>query len=251
MQKTKTWTGRVTVKNADAGEVEAVFATLNVKDKDGDVIESGAIPDGSPVVISPYGHKVWSGAPPVGIGTIHEVDNEAVVRAKYFMETDAGRNDFYTVKGLAEAGLGEWSFGLLNIESVKTTKNGVNANYISSVEVPEVSPVFIGAGVNTRTLVAKGAADTDPDQPGLTFSEHLASVVADVKALADRAEEVVALRAAKGKTISDDASGALSDIGEQLERIKALVEQPTPPNDSDDATDCLVINGEVLVVVGD
>ena len=132
MQKTKTWTGRVTVKNADAGEVEAVFATLNVKDKDGDVIESGAIPDGSPVVISPYGHKVWSGAPPVGIGTIHEVDNEAVVRAKYFMETDAGRNDFYTVKGLAEAGLGEWSFGLLNIESVKTTKNGVNANYISS-----------------------------------------------------------------------------------------------------------------------
>ena len=75
--------------------------------------------------------------------------------------------------------------------------------------------------------------------------------MADVKALADRAEEVVALRAAKGKTISDDASGALSDIGEQLERIKALVEQPTPPNDSDDATDCLVINGEVLVVVGD
>lgn len=232
MQTTKTLTGRVIVKDADLGEVEAVFATLNVVDKDGDVIEPGAIEDGATVVISPYGHKVWDGAPPVGVGTIHEVGDDAVIRAKYFMDTDAGRNDFHTVKGLAEAGKGEWSFGLLNIKSQRATKNGVTANYISSVEVPEVSPVFIGAGVNTRTLSAKSA--DAPEQPGVPFSEHLTAVLADVKALNDRAAEVVALRAAKGKTISDEASSALADIGAELEHIKALIEQPEPPTPPSD-----------------
>lgn len=327
MQKTKSLTGRVQVKDATKGEVEVVFATLGVKDHDGDIILPGAIKDGAEIDISGYGHSVWKGDRPVGIGTIHEVGDELVMKGRYFMDVDDARNDFYTVKGLADAGRGEWSFGLVDIVATKGTHNGVSGNLISSVEVPEVSPVWKGAGINTRTLAAKGqkqyasslasllrsagrerwdreevggwvyvwVEDYDIDAntvvfnieshdghrmvqvdfdrtdtavtlgdeetevhetvqflpKSFTFSEHLSSVVADVKALADRAEEVVALRAAKGKTISDDASGALSDIGEQLERIKALVEQPTPPNDSDDATDCLVINGEVLVVVGD
>lgn len=294
---------RVQVKDATTGEVEAVFATLGVKDHDGDIILPGAIKDGTAVAISAFGHSVWKGAPPAGVGTIHEEGDELVLKGRYFLDTDHGRNDFHTVKGLAEAGKGEWSFGLVNIEATKGTHNGVNGNLIKSVDVPEVSPVFIGAGINTRTLVAKGrkewdsttreglrtagverwgdddthvwAVDYDPaegvavfevyggDQDryvqvdytadggditlgadeveverrtsyapksGVKFSEHLTTVLADVKALTARAEEVVALRAAKGKTISDDASGALGDIADELERIKSLIaEQPEPP----------------------
>ena len=307
MQKTKTLSGRVNVKNAELGEVEAVFATLNVKDHDGDVIEPGAITDGASVVISPYGHKVWSDHPPVGVGTIHEVGNELVMKGRYFLDTDAGRNDFHTVKGLAEAGKGEWSFGLVNIKATKDTKNGISANFIQSVDVPEVSPVFIGAGIDTRTLVAKGrkewnstlsdklreagverygsndqhvwVADHDVDaglaifevygngderlvqvdysvdgddltlgsgeveveretsyapKTGVKFSEHLAAVLADVKALNARAEEVVALRAAKGKTIGDDTAEQIAAIGDELERIKALIGTPATPPPADD-----------------
>lgn len=244
---------RVQVKDATTGEVEAVFATLGVKDHDGDIILPGAIKDGTAVAISAFGHSVWKGAPPAGVGTIHEEGDELVLKGRYFLDTDHGRNDFHTVKGLAEAGKGEWSFGLANIEATKGTHNGVNGNLIKSVDVPEVSPVFIGAGINTRTLVAKSAAiealtqagidadeatrlvEADEGAPtkGTKFSEHLATVLADVKTLTARAEEVVALRAAKGKTISDEAQTALADIGEELERIKSLIsEQPAPTQET-------------------
>lgn len=302
---------RVHVKDATTGEVEAVFATLGVKDHDGDIILPGAIKDGTAVAISAFGHSVWKGNPPAGVGTIHEEGDELVLKGRYFLDTDHGRNDFHTVKGLAEAGKGEWSFGLVNIEATKGTHNGITGNLIKSVDVPEVSPVFIGAGINTRTLVAKGrkewdsttreglrtagverwgdddthvwAVDYDPaegvavfeiyggDQDryvqvdytnsdgdislgtdeveverrtsyapksGVKFSEHLTTVLADVKALTARAEEVVALRAAKGKTISDDAQSALADIGVELERIKSLIsEQPEPNTAPDDDID--------------
>lgn len=298
---------RVQVKDATTGEVEAVFATLGVKDHDGDIILPGAIADGATVAISSYGHSVWKGDPPAGVGTIHEDGDELVLKGRYFLDTDHGRNDFHTVKGLAEAGRGEWSFGLLNIVATKGTHNGVEGNLIKSVDVPEVSPVFIGAGINTRTLVAKGrkewdstvreglrtagterwggdsihvwVMDYDPDaglavfevygddqdryvqvtytldddditlgadeteverrtsyapKSGVKFSEHLTAVLADVKALTTRAQEVVALRAAKGKTISDEASSALADISVELDRIKSLIDQPAPVNEPDD-----------------
>ena len=304
---------RVQIKDATTGEVEAVFATLGVKDHDGDIILPGAIKDGSSVAISAYGHSVWKGDAPAGVGTIHEVDNELILKGRYFLDTDQGRNDFHTVKGLAEAGKGEWSFGLLDIQATKGAYNGVSGNLIKSVDVPEVSPVFIGAGINTRTLVAKGQKqlssslrrllshagrsrwetsgtwvwldDYDVDEEyavfcvesrddnrmvrvsftrtdtavelgdeeqdvhattaylpksGTKFSEHLTTVLADVKALTARAEEVVALRAAKGKSIGDDASTALAEIGDELERIKSLIGQPTPeaspPSDDTDIT---------------
>lgn len=244
--KTKQLTGRVQVKDATTGEVEVVFATLGVKDLDGDIILPGAIEEGASIDISGYGHAVWKGDRPVGVGSIHEVGDELVMKGRYFMDVDEARNDFHTVKGLAEAGKGEWSFGLINTVSTKGTHNGQTGNLISSVEVPEVSPVWKGAGINTRTLVAKNAGNgEDAPTEGLKFSEHLASVLADVKALTDRAEEVVALRAAKGKTISEEASETLAGIGVELERIKALTEAE-PPNESGDVA--LVIDGEVFVI---
>lgn len=292
---------RVRVKDADTGEVEAVFATLNVIDKDGDVILPGAITDGAAVTVSAYGHKSWSGDLPTGAGTIHEVDDELVARVKFFLDTDQGRNTFGAVKGLAEHGLGEWSWSLQDVTSERGTWKGQRANLISKVgHTAEVSPVLLGAGVNTRTLSVKGAkqlnshivdqlrdlgrerwgddgvyvypqdfdldegfviftiysddeadriiqvdmtrdgdtvtlGDTETEverdvvyvpKQGRKFSEHLKSVLADVEALAARAEEVVALRAAKGKSLGDEAVEALTGIGSHLDRIKSLVDQP-------------------------
>lgn len=219
---------RVTIKDADAGEFSAVFATLDVIDKDGDVITKGAIADGAKVAISPYGHSVWKGDPPVGVGTIHEEGAELVVKGRYFLDTTRGRDDFNTVKALAADGQGEWSFGLMDVKSEAGDLAGVKANFIKSVRVPEVSPVFMGAGMNTRTTMTKTAK----------FSEQADTVMAEVDALIDRAEEVVTLRAAKGKTIGADSAELLTKVNEGLGRLKALLEEPIevpePPRDEVD-----------------
>ena len=220
----------VQVKDAATGEFEAVFATLGVIDKDGDVITKGAIEDGAKVVISAYGHSVWKGSAPVGTGTIHEVGNEAVCRGQYFMDTTKGRDDFNTVAGLAKSGQGEWSFGLLEVKSEPGEVGGVKANMIKAVHVPEVSPVFIGAGVATRTTMTKAHAD-------MKFSEHADAVLTAADVLADRAQEVVTLRAAKGKTIGSESSDALTKVCAVLDRFKALIDtpEPQPVPDEDDA----------------
>lgn len=217
---------RVTIKNADEGTVEAVFATLGVIDKDGDVITKGAISDGDKVTISAYGHKSWEGLLPVGVGTIHEIGDEAIVKAQFFMDTDPGRNTFLTVKNLAAEELGEWSFSLHDVEAQRGDVGGVKANIISSVKVYEVSPVLMGAGVDTRTLVTKGAK----------FSEHADSVLTDVDELITRAEEVVTLRAAQGKTIGDESAALLTKVSGGLQRLKTLLDEP-PADVSDDDGD--------------
>jgi hypothetical protein len=167
--------GRVTIKNADEGLVEAVFATLGVIDKDGDVITKGAIPSGDKVTISAYGHKSWEGALPVGMGTITEVGDEAIVSAKFFMDTDQGADTYRTVKGLGE--LGEWSFGFDILESENGQHDGKGVRVLKSLRIFEVSPVLQGAGIGTHTVAMKGApcpacGRKDPDMPGADENEN-------------------------------------------------------------------------------
>lgn len=219
---------RVQVKNADEGFVEAVFATLNVIDKDGDVILPGAITEGTKVAVSAYGHSSWGGELPIGKGTIHEVGDELVAKLGFFMETSHGRDAFHTVKGLEE--MGEWSFSLQEITSTDGEWQGKQANIISRIgAIKEVSPVFVGAGVNTRTLATKGA--------DLKFSEHCEAVLAAVKALRTRASEVVALRAEKGKSLGDDATKQLTALVGELDGVRALLDEPEPPTPEGDEPD--------------
>lgn len=85
----------------------------------------------------------------------------------------------------------------------------------------------------TTVFLAKSAA---------TFSEHAESVLADVDGLAERARAVVALRAEKGKSISDESAGLLARVAGSLDAVKALLtepEPPTPPDPSNDATAAL------------
>ena len=154
MQTTKHLSG-VTVKAADKGQVSAVFSTFNVIDKDGDVTLPGAIKDGTQVVISAYGHTSHGGALPVGKGVIRTTAKEAVLDGQFFMDTVAGRDTFEVVKQLG--GLGEWSYSLHNVKAYMGQQDGQDVQFIESISIKEVSPVLIGAGVNTRTVGVKTA----------------------------------------------------------------------------------------------
>jgi hypothetical protein len=157
----------VKVTDESKGEVEVVFSTLNVVDKDGDVTRPGAF-GSQEVRISAYNHQSWGGVLPVGKGKIFErtqKDNvlEGIMQGQFFMDTTGGRETFLTVKGLG--GLMEWSYGYDIIEEAKgmfPDDSGDQVRFLDRLKVHEVSPVILGAGENTRTNFAKGIGSPIP-----------------------------------------------------------------------------------------
>lgn len=166
--------GALEIKNADQGEVAACIATLNCVDKDGDVLLPGSFPKSSSVKMSGYSHDVvMGGAAPVGKGTVTVDGDKAVFQGKFFMSSSRAREAFAIVKELGEDG--EWSFGFPR--SVKTepmteewSKKGAR-RLISGLTPVEASPVFVGAGVGTGTLVTKGRRASD--QPIEEINAHV------------------------------------------------------------------------------
>jgi HK97 family phage prohead protease len=147
--------GPVTLKaDAESGEFRAVFSTLNVIDRDGDVTLPGAFTDGEEVRISFWGHR-WQDLP-VGKGVIASDDKEAWVDGQFFLDTDAGRETYQTVKNLGS--LQEWSYGFDVLDDASGEFEGQKVRFLKSLKVVEVSPVMIGAGVNTRTEAIKAGA---------------------------------------------------------------------------------------------
>ena len=172
MTSTKVIEGPVTVKSEDRGEIEAVFATLGVIDRDGDVTLPGAFDEGAEVDISAFGHAVWKGGMPVGLGTIRTTRDEAVLRGRFFMETTAGRDHFALVKARGTRQAWSYGFDVLNPRETATV-GGRRANVLRRLKVHEVSPVWQGAGVNTRTLTAKGGLDIDEAQDLVRIRDRL------------------------------------------------------------------------------
>jgi hypothetical protein len=301
----------VVVKDAATGEVEAIFSRYDVIDKDGDVTLKGAFVDGAPVVISAYGHGSWAGALPVGKGVIEDRGDHAVMVGQFFMKTAHGRDTFETVKELGE--LGEWSYHVGGVKSSRGEFDGQRVRFLEKIEaVKEVSPVLMGAGVDTQTVSTKSEkaaasivteslrnagrerwgneetyvwlADWDPEESwavfevsadgeaerlvrvgytvadgddvaslgddetdvarvvayspksGARFLEQTTTVMADVRRLTDRATEVVALRAMKGKALAADSAAALSLVVEGLKALETVL--ASDPTDTDpDPTD--------------
>src|SRR5688572_18940203 len=93
---------RVEVKDADKGEVVAVFATLEVVDLDNDYTVKGAFENGAKVRISAYNHSSWQSTLPIGKGTIREVGKEAVMEGKFFLDNPDSAATFNVVKELGD-----------------------------------------------------------------------------------------------------------------------------------------------------
>ncbi len=154
MSETKALTG-VEIKDADKGQVQAVFSTFDVIDADGDVTDANAFEDGAPVRISAYGHASWIGALPVGRGVIRASEKQAVLEGQFFLGTTHGRDTFETIKEMDD--LQEWSYGYDVLEAGEGDFEEQQVRFLRKLKVHEVSPVLLGAGVDTRTLAVKGA----------------------------------------------------------------------------------------------
>jgi hypothetical protein len=142
--------------NGEEGEFRAVFATMNVIDWHEDVTEPGAFANGKEVIIEPWNHG-WT--LPAGKGVIQSDDKQAWVDGKFFVDTEAGRETYRTVKNLG--GLGEWSYTFDIEESGKGDFNGKQVRFLRKLDVVGVGPVTRGAGIGTRTEMIKQKGDGD------------------------------------------------------------------------------------------
>jgi HK97 family phage prohead protease len=213
----------VEVKDQAKGLVSAVFSTFDTIDSDGDVTKAGAFSDGAEVVISAYGHESWKGRLPVGKGVIRAGANDAVLDGQFFMETTAGRETFEVVKQLGS--LGQWSYGYDAVKYSFGEHDAMRVRFLEELKVHEVSPVLVGAGVNTRTLSAKSHQ---------TFADEGGAVLAALTQFGIRAADVMAMRAEKGKGLSSDSTELLERVEAELKKLGELLQVPAPPNPKDD-----------------
>lgn len=138
------------------GEIKAVFATLDVIDRDGDVLLPKSIGT-QRVRLSAYGHQSWAGAMPIGKGEVVEQGNEAIFAGRVFLDMPHAKEQFDLVRNMGD--LQEWSFSLQDVVAENAQRDGKSVRMIKSVRVHEVSPVFAGAGLDTRLLHAKQGLD--------------------------------------------------------------------------------------------
>lgn len=158
--KTKTFRAPIELKeNGEKGEFTAVFSRFNVIDHDGDVTVPGAFRDGQKVRISYWGHR-WQDLP-VGKGVIHQDDEKAWVDGQFFLDTIAGKETYQTVKNLEE--LQEWSYGFDVEKAEPGVFDGRDVMLLQALDVHEVSPVMLGAGIGTGTTSIKDKKQDDPE----------------------------------------------------------------------------------------
>lgn len=172
----KTYMGNLLLKaedGAEPGTFEAVFATLNVIDLDGDVTLPGAFGK-QLVMVEPWNHNYQD--LPVGRGTIAERDNDAVIDGKFFLDTRGGAETYQVVKELKD--IQQWSYTFYILEAEFGTFQGKDVRFLKKMDVVGVSPVARGAGIDTRTTTIKGsrpastegeAGDGKPSGAGVAF----------------------------------------------------------------------------------
>ena len=245
--RTKTFRLKSLKADGDAGTIEAVFATLNVVDSDGDRILNGAIGNQN-VIMSAYGHASWGGGLdglPVGKGRIYERKDEAIFEGRFFLDTTNGEETYKTVKNVGE--LQEWSFALPEVDQAIVEEDGEVIHELKRIRVNEVSPVLMGAGVDTRTLgvkkvdtEAESLPDDKPTNPASKgderkrFVDQLDETVETVERAISRARKVSSLSHEDGRTIGRRSlrrmkvlQDALREAGDVLDDLlKSQIKNP-------------------------
>lgn len=233
MSEHKALTG-VEIKDAEKGRVEALFSTFDQVDSDKDVTLKDAFTDGAPVRMSAYGHASWGmsrGAssvpkPPIGKGVIRVGQNDAVFEGQFFLKMQDARDTFESVKAMGD--LQEWSYGYDILDFDIGDFEGEKVRFLKKLDVPEVSPVLLGAGVGTRTLSVKS------DAP---FSDEADLVLGDVERLIVRAKAFGSQSAKSGRVLSaanrERLMNLLSGLGQSTTEIQQLLEETDPNKDRD------------------
>lgn len=220
------------------GTFTAVFATLDAIDRDGDTYDPGVFGE-QDVKISQYNHGSWkegAAALPIGIGKIYENGNKAIISGEFDPEDDDAMKTYRKLKYFASKGHNtEWSFALPDVEWRKETRDGQEVRVLTKIKVPEVSPVLMGAGIDTELLSIKttnknrGVDNTDEKEDietmSMKFVDHIDEAVETVEGLIKRAEKLKALTDEEGRPISKRSMRKLKILSDALHEAGARLDE--------------------------
>ncbi|MDD5302021.1 MAG: hypothetical protein PHS14_02845 [Elusimicrobia bacterium] len=186
------------------GELDVVFATMGVWDKDGDLALPGFYGEQDIAFLPTHD---WSHVP-LGKGRTYEQGNEARAKIKLNLDIQAAKDWLSAIKFDLANGrpIQEYSYGFKVLEggSEMGEQLGRRGRILKPREdatpgskIWEVSPVLVGAGEKTRTLSAKSAAGA-----GKTFADESQAVLDAVDGLVVRAKALAALRESEGRELS-------------------------------------------------
>ena len=221
-------------EDGDTRYIEAVFSLFDVIDSDNDVTKSNALRSGY------TGNKVplvWNHdwAKVIGRGII-ETDNQKAVFKGYFLNTEAGKEAYETVKAMQD--MQQFSYGFQVLKSTKGTHidskgEEVPVRILEDVKVWEVSPVLVGAQQNSFVQALKTgleqvddeikaemqvestvqevssntiASDSTSSQQGMRLGEHAVTSLEELKAFTERIEDLASLRNSEKKTLSSKST---------------------------------------------
>ena len=148
-------------EDGDTRYIEACFSLFDTIDSDNDVTKSNALRSGY------TGNKVplvwnhdWSKV--IGRGII-ETDNQKAVFKGYFLNTEAGKEAYETVKAMQD--MQQFSYGFQVMKSSKGTHidskgEEVPVRVLEDVKVWEVSPVLVGAQQNSFVQALKSGLES-------------------------------------------------------------------------------------------
>ena len=225
-------------EDGDKRYIEAVFSLFETIDSDNDVTKANALRSGY------TGNKVplvwnhdWSKV--IGRGII-ETDNQKAVFKGYFLNTEAGKEAYNTVKEMQD--MQQFSYGFQVMKSSKGTHidskgEEVPVRVLEDVKVWEVSPVLVGAQQNSFVQALKSGLEpvdeeikavmqvesTEPEvssetdasiskssQQGMRLGEHAVASLEELKAFTERIEDLASLRNSEKKTLSSKSTEMIS-----------------------------------------
>ena len=225
-------------EDGDKRYIEAVFSLFDTIDSDNDVTKANALRSGY------TGNKVplvwnhdWSKV--IGRGII-ETDNQKAVFKGYFLNTEAGKEAYNTVKEMQD--MQQFSYGFQVMKSSKGTHidakgEEIPVRVLEDVKVWEVSPVLVGAQQNSFVQALKSGLEpvdeeikaemqvesTEPEvssetdasiskssQQGMRLGEHAVASLEDLKAFTERIEDLASLRNSEKKTLSSKSTEMIS-----------------------------------------
>ena len=226
MRIQKTYTvSRFKTTEDNPGTGSFVFATMNVIDKDGDLTLPGAFGNQTAKLV---GAHDWS-APPIGIAKIHEEGDLAIANFAVNLKMASAVEWYESLKFSFDNGVTqEASYGFDVLKESFRDEAGRRIRVLESMKVYEVSPVMIGAGVNTHLRSLKGSR---------SMEEQFESVCLEVDDFISRAMALTALRAkenrqpALSQTMRERVTLLSGKLAEAMDRARALV--AAGPNNAD------------------
>lgn len=218
---------------AETGSGSAVFATLNVKDHDGEVTLPGAFGVQTAFLVPAHN---WHGTlPPFGKGVSREEGGKAIVDFILNPDTQGGKEWRAHLKFDLENGTPkqEWSYGFDVLESEKGEFEGETVDFLKRIGIHEFSPVLLGAGIETSTLEVKDK------KSNLTLTNHFETVgksLIETTELLGRCRSLADRRAKEGRNLSEANRTKLAILLKNLADIEGglteLLKDTTPQQET-------------------